>query len=141
MLSADDKDKIATLKSDSCIISYADETNYFIRCVLFQDIIDSDTQLHYGPWVSLSEKSFNDYILNFDNNEREGGYFGWISNNLLGYENTTAIPADVYLRKNGSRPEIIPHEDFNHPFVKDYHNGISMEEAHKRIEALLSTNI
>jgi len=139
-LSDEQRQDIAELKSDTCIIAYEDETNYFIRCVLFQDIIDSDEQLHYGLWVSLSQKNFNDYIAHFDEDDREGGYFGWISNNLLGYDNTTTIPSDVYLGKNGQRLEIVPHSGFDHPFVKDYYNGITIEEAHKRIAVALKNS-
>jgi len=31
----------------------------------------------------------------------------------------------------------VPHEDFDHPFVYDYYNGISKEEAERRIHEML----
>lgn len=136
-LSDDDKSNIAELTSDTCIIRYDDQTDYFVRAVLFQKIIGTEEVLDYGIWVSLSEKNFEDYVVNFDNSEREEGYFGWICNNLLGYETTTSIPSDVYVQKNGSRPVIVPHESHEHPFVYDYYNGITMEEAHSRIKVTL----
>jgi len=38
------------------------------------------------------------------------------------------------MTKTGNeRPEIFPHEDFDHPFVKDYYSGISKKEAENRI--------
>jgi hypothetical protein len=75
---------------------------------LFQKILGTEEVLDYGIWVSLSEKSFNDYIANFDEPDRKGVYFGWICNNLLGYDSTISIPSDVYLQSNGNRPVIIP---------------------------------
>ena len=40
-------------------------------------------------------------------------------------------------RKNGFRPELFPHQSFEHPFVKDYYSGISKKEAEKRISEML----
>jgi len=136
-LSEDDKNTITEISSDLCVIKYSDETNFFIRCVLFQSIVDCEDELNYGLWVSLSEKSFQDYKDNFHDQDREGTYFGWISNNLEGYNSTLSIPANVVLGKDGNRPEVVPHSSFDHPFVTDYYNGISLEEAHKRIETVL----
>lgn len=43
----------------------------------------------------------------------------------------------VIARNNGQRPEIIPNKDFDHPFVKDYYDGISKKEAERRISNML----
>lgn len=40
-------------------------------------------------------------------------------------------------KTGNDRPEIFPHEDFDHPFVKDYYEGITKAEAEKRINAIL----
>jgi hypothetical protein len=133
-LTDDEKSTVAKVSSDFCVIEYPDETNFFISCVLFQSIIDCKDELNYGLWVSLSRKSFEDYRDNYNEQDREGTYFGWISNNMEGYSTTLSIPANVVLGKNGNRPEVIPHESFDHPFVRDYYNGISIQEAHIRIE-------
>lgn len=137
ILSDKDKEQKAELTSDTCIIRYEDRTDYFVRTVLLQKIIGTDEVLHYGIWVSLSESNFEDYIVKYDEPDREGGYFGWICNNLFGYDSTISIPSDVYLQKNGNRPMVIPHESHDHPFVRDYYNGITIEEAHRRIKATL----
>jgi hypothetical protein len=39
------------------------------------------------------------------------------------------IPCDVNIKSGNDRPEIFPHEDYEHPFVRDYYNGISKAEA------------
>jgi len=132
-LSEEDKQKIATLSSDFCVITRPDQTDRFIRCTLSQKIIGDCQTLEYGLWSSLSEKSYQDYTDNYDNNDHEATYFGWISNQLPGYTYDDSIPANIITRKNGGRPEIVPHESFDHPFVRDYYNGITKAEAERRI--------
>jgi hypothetical protein len=70
-MSVEDKEKITEINSDFCVIEYEDQTDRYIRAVLFQKVIDHCDDLHYGVWVSLSEKSFNDYKENFHNEEHE----------------------------------------------------------------------
>lgn len=126
------------LTSDTCIINYPDHTNYFIRVVLVQEVDDSCPDLEYGVWVSLSEKSFNNYIENYDDKNFEGGCFGWLSNYIPDYEFDEAIPTDVFIDNKIGRPFIYPHESCEHPFVKDFYSGISKEEAEKRIDVVLN---
>ena len=140
-LSEEEKQNIAELDPDFCVITYADQTDRFIRCTLTQKVIDHCGDLEYGLWVSLSEKSFEDYSNNFKNENHEATYFGWLSNNLTGYDFSNSIPTSVYTRTGNQRPEIVPHEDFDHPFVHDYYNGITKSEAERRItEMLVTTN-
>jgi hypothetical protein len=136
-LSEDEKQRIGELKNDFCIINHPGETDRFIRCTLTQKVIDHCEDLEYGLWVSLSEKSFQDHSGNFNNEDHEAKYFGWLSNDLPDYEFTESIPATVFTRTGNQRPEIIPHEDFEHPFVKDYYNGITKAEAERRIKEML----
>ncbi|MEM8763732.1 MAG: DUF2199 domain-containing protein, partial [Bacteroidota bacterium] len=98
----------------------------------------SNHPLNYGLWVSLSEKNYRDYKANFDKENHEKIFFGWLSSNISEYENTLAIPCDVKTKMGTSRPEIFPHHDFDHPFVRDYHNGISKQEAQVRINAVIN---
>lgn len=137
ILSEEDKQNIGELDSDFCVIHYSDQTDRFIRCTLTQKVIDHCEDLEYGLWVSLSEKSFQDYSDNYDNKEYETMYFGWLSNDLPDYEFKESIPTTVFTRTGNHRPEIVPHEGFDHPFVKDYYNGITKAEAEKRINAML----
>jgi hypothetical protein len=139
-LSDEDKETLAELNSDVCIIRHSDQTDRFVRGVLEIPVHDSCQNLSYGIWVSLSENSFEDYVINLDNENREGGYFGWICNNLEGYKTTLSIPSDVYLEPNGLRPLIVPHQSHEHPLVDDYYNGISIAEAEKRINAVIQNS-
>ena len=137
-LSQQDKETIAELDCDFCVITHPDQTDRFIRCTLTQKVIDHCENLEYGLWVSLSEKNFNDYSENYDNENHETKYFGWLCNNIPEYEFRESIPTTIFTRTGNQRPEIVPHEDFDHPFVKDYYNGITKVEAEKRIETMLN---
>jgi hypothetical protein len=136
-LSDDDKENIAELSNDFCVIHHTDQTDRFIRCTLTQKVIDHCEDLEYGLWVSLSEKSFTDYKDNFHNEGHTASYFGWLSNDLPDYEFDESIPTTVHTRTGKQRPEIVPHKDFDHPFVRDYYNGITKAEAERRINAML----
>jgi len=136
-LSDEDKQEMGELDSDFCVIRHADQTDRFIRCTLTQKVIDHCENLDYGLWVSLSEKSFQDYSDNFDNDNHETQYFGWLCNDLPDYDFSESIPTTVFTRTGNQRPEIVPHDDFDHPFVKDYYNGITKAEAERRIRAML----
>ena len=137
-LSETDKQNIAELNSDFCVIRHADQTDRFIRCTLTQKVTDHCEDLEYGLWVSLSEKSYLDYSENFGNENHETKYFGWLSNDLPDYNFDKSIPTTVFTRTGNHRPEIIPHEGFDHPFVRDYYNGITKKEAERRINQMLN---
>lgn len=135
-LSDQEKSELTKLSTDFCEIRYEDQTDRFIRVTLFQKVNDHCYSLDYGLWVSLSEKSYSDYKTNFNNDNHETLYFGWLCNNLPHYPETLAIPCDVFTKSGKSRPEIVPHQNFDHPFVKDYHAGITTKEAEFRISEM-----
>lgn len=137
-LTPQEKEDIAVIDQDFCVIKYADDDiDRFIRVVLIQQINDYCAKLEYGFWVSLSEKSFENYLENFDNENHETQYFGWLSNYIPQYQFPDSIPTTVVTKKGNERPEVFPHKDFDHPFVRDYYNGITKEEAERRIREIL----
>jgi hypothetical protein len=140
-LSSTDKLAICELTTDFCVIRHPGQTDRFIRCVINQKVVGECKSLHYGVWVSLSEKSFNDYKENYDNKNHETQYFGWLSNNILGYDHTTSVPLTVITSNGNQRPEVFPHDDFDHQFVLDYYNGISKEEAERRIKVVIESSV
>ena len=125
------------LSSDYCIIQYNNETNYFVRGVLVQNVIDSCQNLEYGVWVSLSEKSFNEYIENYNNKKFTSTYFGWLANYIPEY-NYENIPTNVEVDNSIGRPMIFPHDSHDDSFVRDCYDGISLEEAERRISYVLN---
>lgn len=136
-LTEDEKKEIATLSSDFCVITYPDQTDRFIRCTFTLKVVDHCEDLEYGIWSTLSEKSYQNYTDNYNNPEHTEQYFGWFSNRLFGYENSLSVPTTVRTKTGNQRPEVIPHEDFDHPLVKDYYNGITKAEAERRIQNML----
>ena len=141
-LSEDDRQRyVKELTNDFCVIEYEEQTDRFIRAVMFQKVVDHSEDLHYGVWVSLSENSFDNYNDNFLSENQEGTYFGYLCNQLPEYNYTIPIKTNVVLAKNRQRPEVIPHQDqINNEFVRDYYNGISKTEAEKRIAKVISNS-
>jgi hypothetical protein len=132
------KQEIGELTSDFCVVRHPEQTDRFIRGTLTIKVNDHCEDLEYGIWVSLSEKSFQDYSENFGDPNHEARYFGWLSNDIPEYEVPQgSIPTTVITRQNGLRPEIVPHKDFDHQLVRDYYEGISKVEAEKRIQDML----
>jgi hypothetical protein len=137
-LSPQQQEEIAVIDEDFCVIKYNDDhIDRFVRVVLIQKVNDHCENLEYGFWVSLSEQSFENYLSNFDNENHETQYFGWLSNYIPQYEFSNSVPTTVVTKTGNNRPEIFPHKDFEHPFVKDFYNGITKEEAEKRIHEIL----
>lgn len=134
-LSEEEQQEIGELDNDFCIIRHEDQTDRFIRCTLSQKVIDHCENLEYGLWVSLSENNYQDYSDNFNNENHITTYFGWLCNDVPEYGETISIPTTVYTKGGDQRPEIVPHESFDHPFVRDYYQGITREEAERRIQA------
>ncbi len=139
ILSAQDKAKYGKLNSDFCEIRFRDQIDRFIRVTLCIYVEDSCQNLEYGLWVSVSEASYNDYKSNFDNENHKASYFGYLCNNIYGYESTEAIPCTVMTQSGNERPIIFPNKDYKHPFVRDCIQGISKAEAEKRVNHMLNS--
>jgi len=138
ILSNDDKAAIATLTEDYCVIEHSDQTDRFIRAVLIMPIVGSEETLHYGIWVSLSEKSFNKYLDDFKEDNEGEGFFGFLCNQIPGYDNTLSLKTDVICGAKGNRPRVYPHQDqLDNPFVYDFYHGVAVEEAERRVHALM----
>jgi len=134
---SDEEKKNSELTSDFCIIRHDSETFYFIRAVLIQNVIDGCQNLEYGVWVSLSEKSFNEYVDNYDNKEFTAVYFGWLANYLPDYD-YDSIPTNVEVDNSLGRPLVLPHSSHDDRFVRDCYDGIPEEEAERRINLILN---
>ena len=139
-LSDQEKSELGKLDSDFCEIHYKDQIDLFIRVTLTQKVNDACENLEYGLWVSLSEKSYSDYKANFHDEKHETRFFGWLCSNIPEYEDTMSIPCDVMTKTGNNRPEIFPHQDFDHRFVRDYYNGITKKEAENRINEMIKNN-
>lgn len=136
--SLDDKEKseIADISNDFCVITYDDQTDRFIRTVLTILTNDACDELDYGVWVSLSEQSYKEYKSDFNRNIGGKTYFGFICNEINDYDQSTVgLHVNVNTRTDGNRPEITPHQ-IEHKLFEDWENGISINEAEKRINRM-----
>jgi hypothetical protein len=52
-LSEEDKQNIAEIDTDFCIITHSDQKDKFIRCTLTLKVVDHCENLDYGLWVSV----------------------------------------------------------------------------------------
>ena len=133
---------VKELSDDFCVIEYENQTDLFIRCVLLQEVKDYCEELQYGVWVSLSEKSFEDYNDSFLSEEQNATYFGYLCTLPPEYEYTRPIKTNVITRSGRNRPEIVPHKDqMDIPFVRDYYEGISKDEAERRINRVMGKKL
>lgn len=140
ILSDQDKNEIAEISEDFCIINHPEQTDRFIRAVMTLQVNDACEDLDYEIWVSLSEKSFDDYKSTFKSEAEEKIYFGTICNKIPDYEESTiGLHVDVKTCKGGIRPEIIPHQT-EHQLIKDWEKGISIDEAERRVTQAMKNN-
>lgn len=140
ILSDLDKQEIAEISSDFCIIRHSEQTDRFIRAFLRIKINDACENLDYGVWVSVSKLTFNEYKSEFGDNQEGKSYFGRVSNEIADYkESTLGIHVNVETRSGGSRPELIPHES-EHRLVSDWKKGITISEAKRRVKELMKNN-
>ncbi len=139
-LTESEKDEIAQLSSDFCLINWEDQTDRFIRTVLQIPVNNFELTLEYGVWVSVSEQSFKNYDENFERTDYESGFFGWLCSKLEGYEDTLQIPTDVVANAGTQRPTLHLHKNHKHPLVTDFYKGIAKEEAERRIHQIMKQN-
>ncbi|MNJ83337.1 hypothetical protein D3C87_07530 [compost metagenome] len=132
-LSDDEKREMAEISDDFCVITHPEQTDRFIRTVLSIPVIGGCEGLDYGIWVSVSEKTFDEYKADFRKDAEPKTYFGMICNELNDYrESTLHLHVNIETRNDGFRPEVIPHQT-DHPLISDWENGITLEEAKQRV--------
>lgn len=137
-LSGEEKETSATLSEDWCIIEHDTRKDHFIRAVLRLPITGTAEEFEYGVWVSLSEKNFVHYMDNFNEDIKDTAFFGYLCNQIPGYDNTLLIKTNVVCGPKGQRPFVFPQEEQqDNPFVYDFIHGITKEEADKRTHQLL----
>ncbi len=137
ILSEKEKNEIAEVSDDFCVINHPEQTDRFIRTVLNIKTDIASEDLVYGVWVSLSEKNFDDYKSTFKKQTEEKTYFGTICNEIADYEESTiGLHVNVLTRHDDLRPEIIPHQS-EHKLVNDWEKGITFHEANCRVEKIM----
>ena len=134
----EERDARVTLDSDLCVIEPAEGTEgeplRFIRATIDIPIHDADEPFCWGVWVSVSARSFKEYVATYHRDQSDMGCFGWLPANLAGYELRDedgfleAYPCDVLWGSASERPTIELHEG-DHRLFADQRDGITWERA------------
>jgi hypothetical protein len=135
-LTEDQRQGIAQISDDLCVIRHEERTDYFIRAVLEIPILGISEPFVWGVWVSASQESFESYVKTFDNPTEGDGFFGWLCNEIDLYPTEQFRPADVYIQLGGQRPKVVLHsaKDEADQLVIDQLNGITIERAQRLAE-------
>jgi hypothetical protein len=130
----EERDKRVEGDKDFCVI---DGKQFFVRGRLEIPVIDSDEVFAWDVWVSQSETNFKRTIelMNTEGRESEEPYFGWLSNNLHLYPDTTNLKTHVLTQPVGIVPTI-QLEATEHPLALEQRNGITLGRV-KEIAALI----
>ncbi|WP_114947733.1 DUF2199 domain-containing protein [Microvirga calopogonii] len=120
-----DREDRCRLSTDTCVI---DDEFFFIRGCIEIPVIGAVDPYVWGVWVSLSRKSFDEFVSIFDAPDRSkfGPYFGWLSNSFLVYPESQNLKTNVHIREPGSRP-FIELEPTDHPLAVEQRTGITVE--------------
>lgn len=131
------KEKLVKLGSDDCVIN---NEIFFVRgCIELPVHGYPDEPLVWGVWVSLSAKSYQEWLGCFEQEQRAhiGPFFGWLSVDLWPYpESCLNLKTMVHLRDNGIRP-YIELEPTNHLLAVEQRQGISPERVAELFDMIM----
>lgn len=115
-----------------------DDTHFFHRGRITIPIKDYKDDLLFDVWTSISEANFfkRDEMWEDPQRIHNEPYFGWLQTVVPGYDHTINIKTMAYESEMGMIPTIKVIEE-HHPLTLDQENGISFEEAVKRVDSIL----
>jgi hypothetical protein len=119
----DERDQRTKLDNDVCGI----DDDIYIRGCIEIPIIGQDEKFVWGVWVSVSKPSFSRILELWSEPviENEPPRFGWLSNRISNYPDTTNLKTELHIRSKGLRP-LIKLEPTDHPLAVEQHDGINM---------------
>lgn len=115
------------LMSDLCII---DENQFFVRGRLVIRVLGEDDQFVWLAWVSLGQRSFDEYLAHYEAEKRAhlGPYFGWLVDLLQPYPDSYGLKLHLHPLDEGMRP-LIELEPSEHQLALEQRNGITPARA------------
>src|SRR5262245_8255272 len=121
--------------SDQCVL---DGEHFFILANLDVPIRGSSEHLRWTVWSTLSAANFERSadLWHTAGRESEPPYFGWLSNQIPGYQASVNIKAMVHTEPVGIRPRLRVIEE-DHPLTVDQERGVSGARADELIHAAL----
>ncbi len=107
----------------------------FVRGILKIRIIGTGEYFVWGVWVSLSQKNYDHYLALWDDTDttKEQRYFGWLSNQIKGYPDTSNLKTSVQLQGVGLRP-LIELDPTDHPLAVEQQEGITEARVREIVE-------
>lgn len=123
----DERSARCSLSDASCVI---DGDSYFVRGCIELPVEGEDEPFSWGVWVSLSEASFEQWLLLRSEQRRShtGPFFGWLDACLKPYPDTMNLKTRLHLRDDGILPfvELQPND---HPLAVEQREGITAVRA------------
>lgn len=132
---ASKRDERCHLMTETCII---DDEFFFVRGCIEIPVIGAEEPYIWGAWVSLSSKSFDEFVSTFDAPERSefGPYFGWLSTEFRVYPTSRNLKSHVHIREPGLRP-FIELEPTDHSLAIEQRTGITVERVAENYAAYM----
>ena len=123
---------------DQCVIRLAHQTDYFVRACLEVPIIGRESNFSWGVWVSLSQKSYDEFAETLDDPDRVelGPYFGWLCTALPFYPETRGMKTLVHQCDVGLRP-LVQLQATDHPLAVHQHKGMPLAELQRIVRELI----
>ena len=126
--------------SDLCVL---DGQHHFVRAVLPVPMLDDageriEEEYCWGVWTSLSPANFERYerLFGEDPPEDEGPYFGWLCNDVPGYDFPAHLRLHVHLQAGDQRPRL-ELEPSDHPLALHQRDGIPLDDLVERLRPFL----
>ena len=121
--------------SDQCVV---DGKHFFILGNLDVPVRGQELFVRWTAWASLSEKNFEraTELWRSPGRESEPAYFGWLNNQIPGYNQTLSIKTLVHTQPVGVRPRIEVVEE-GHELWREQREGITQERYRELLEKAL----
>ena len=118
-----------------------DGEHFFIRAILCLPVVDADQDFEWGVWVSQSEANFRRrrQLRTLLRPDRISPTFGWLSNELPGYEPST-LEVKTMLSPDpapGMRP-FVEVEPSDHPLSIEQRDGITVARVRELVASFLA---
>ncbi len=117
-------DDACLLDADICVIS---GDHFYVVGLMVRPIWETGEVFTYSMWVSLSRPNFTRAVDVWEQpgRETEPPYFGWLSNEIAGYQPSTLnLKTNVHTRPVGQLP-YIELEPTGHPLALEQQTGLT----------------
>jgi hypothetical protein len=137
-LDASERSEFVTELGDFRVLRRDGETHHFVRGVIELPIVGIEDSFRYGVWASLSDESFELARAAYASDVAAGPFFGWISNRIEGYPDTSNLKSKVHVRAD-MRPQL-ELEPSDHPLAIEQRDGITLDRVREIMDRALHSS-